>query len=225
MFWIVYNIWHAGKARCWRHCDLLGILSSWASLVPGTGWTQNERLQLDTCRFCSWNIILFQHDFSRVRVQSARPARLSHKPAGVLYICRDDLDWRRCMLERIQGYRYVLLHWNPLSRSTYTGRFSGNGVVFCAWIVLCLTGIHDKPGTFATTDQSGLTRHICVSVFAKRQFTTICIYSGAIFKWIRPHEANLHTHDLAGSGIAFNPLLCKARVRVQAPNSIFFLHS
>ena len=42
MFWIVYDIWHAAKARCSRHCDPLGIPSSWASPLPGTGWARNE---------------------------------------------------------------------------------------------------------------------------------------------------------------------------------------
>ena len=59
-------------------------------------------------------------------------------------------------------YRYVSLYRTPLNRNTrYTGRFSGDGIVFRNWIVLRLTGIHDKPDTFATPDQSGLTRHTC----------------------------------------------------------------
>ena len=62
-------------------------------------------------------------------------------------------------------YRYVSLYRTPLSRNTrYTGCFSGDGNLHLDWIVLPLTGIHDKSDTFATPDQSGLTRHTCISL-------------------------------------------------------------
>ena len=63
--------------------DLLVIPSSWASLLPGTERAQIEKSQLKNWMFWLWILFLFQRGFLRVRVQSARPARLSHKPVSI----------------------------------------------------------------------------------------------------------------------------------------------
>ena len=46
------------------------------------GWAESPLHQLNTWTFCSCTIIRFQYGFSRVCLQFARPAWLSHKPVS-----------------------------------------------------------------------------------------------------------------------------------------------
>ena len=78
-------------------------------------------------------------------------------------VSRDCFCW--CTTSTISVSRYISLYRTPLSRNTqYTGRFLGNRNLLLDSIVLLLIGIYDKPDTFATPDQFGLTRHIWVVV-------------------------------------------------------------